>query len=560
MKIFAVRLYLLDEETGKPIPGALVIVVAKVDYEPLREGPYNRAVAAARGGTNTGGMLKFGKLEGLWFGEEPKDKLWKLLESRKPKVKRRVLGVECGSLLVFAPKYGFMHQPFGIQDNPAFQKEVQGNPKGYIGLYGWPLGSENREPVLLDSTSLRKGTVVVLKMKKPDDPKTAYKDFRVRMLACLIAGLTKNTGATVKEKERIYDFFVDQINEATGLFEGPFFVQQYYKFQKPEFRNAVINWRLGDENEDSTVQAWLAQKAMEILPEECKEVKEYSQSILEGLTAEGEEERTRNHFYDPNDPEKAFAKGQTALRWGAVGYPENPGNEWDWADAQRYYREGDRTKAYQALGHVLRLLDNLAVPKYTQMNPEKDTEFEKHIENLLEDNAGNLPPEYWMKAREASAAKTLKERFEDVARRTAELEALDKREARMQGGSVVNGYMGGIWEAMAKKSFPPAIAQGAGLLRDFHKLMHPAAFVQFPPRNGGDGKEKPRQEVKESTTTERGEVIAAKQWMPELNRFRTWIDPLNVREQRCLGGGLPRPGPTWHHLLLLSGRHAKRQQ
>ena len=474
---FKVALRLEDETTGKPIADAWVVAIADIDYTPLREEPYNKGVAAARGITDPKGNLKLKKLEGIYFGQEPSDQLWLMLESRKPKVDRRITGIRAGSIFIFSKEYGFIHQPFTVTSTAA-------DYAGWADFSGYEL---TQKTVRLDPQAIAGGKAIAIKVKKLTDADKIKSAFQTEFLAMLKSGMTSKTGATVKEKEALYNFFVRNMKEASETSEDPFYKHEYENLSLPEVKKEVINWDLANaENHDTAVHEWLTRKALELLPGETEEVKQYATAVLAGAKAEDDGLRFYNHFYDPQAPGTGYNGNETALKWGAIGYPDNPKNDWDWEDAKRYYRNGDKEKAYTALGHVAHLLEDLTCPMHTRLirhatHWDKAARFEAYFNALIKQNAGSLPMEYSLAERPARL-KNIQEQFNDTAKLTFG--------TFTQNGRPVNfdNYYGNrklikqpddeTLNLMGGYLFPKTIAQTSGLMTSFYNALHPAASAK----------------------------------------------------------------------------------
>ena len=472
---FNVALRLEDAATGKPIPAAWVVTVADIEYSPLREAPYDKAVAAARGITNASGVAKFKKVEGVYFGQEPTDQLWQMLESRKPKVTRKITGVRGGSIFIFAKDYGFIHQPFTVANS-------DGKYAGWLDFGDYEL---NLRPIKLASGASASGEVVTVKVRRPAHPETAGKAFQTQMLAMLMSGMSKHTGATLKEKEALYNFFVRNMEEAARTNKDPFFQREYEELADPETRKTVMNWSPAQqtENHDTALHEWLTEKALENLPEEYEEVKLYAEAIRRGIKDEDTGLRSVHHFYNP-ETGTGLSNYADALRWGAIGYPNNADNEWDLEDAVAYYRKGDKENAYKALGHVLHLLEDMSSPMHTRgiIHPfGAERSFEKYFGGLLKANNNDLPMEY-RRTGEALKTKEIKQQFEDLAKLTfasftKDGQAINFNEYYQQGKLKATPDNETL-QAMGRALFPGTIAQVERLAKNFYMQANPERYAQ----------------------------------------------------------------------------------
>lgn len=438
---FKVSVRVIDEATGKPIPDAWVLAAVAVKVEPEREPPYNRAVAGARAKTDRNGVAVLKKIEGIYWGEEPKDKLWLMLESRKPKLKRRITLIKEGDLFVFAKDYGALHHPL----------HFKGTPQEHAGMGPFGIKGED-SALLLDSAELKAGAVVTVKMNK-QDMEYLYGSFHPdTFLPAIWAATSQKTGASKAEKRAVYDFFVRNLApldmaRSEGAYRGHIKPEALLD---PEVIERFVN-HAPARDQSTAVQEWMTQKALELLPPGYEEVKEYAQEILAGVREEEEGDRPLNHYYDPSDPDKATAGGETALKWGAIGYPDNPRNEWDWEDALRYYRAGEKARAYRALGHVVHLLADMTNPKHTRITRQdasaraQAANYERRLTDLFKANGGALPPGYAVGAKMPEKPLPPRDSFAAVARAAAAMDASAEGQGQPtmpQGISATAGLMG----------------------------------------------------------------------------------------------------------------------
>ncbi|MBI5210845.1 MAG: hypothetical protein HY927_12815 [Elusimicrobia bacterium] len=490
----------IDEETGQPIPDAWVLITALVTTD--RPNGYE-AVAANRAKTDAGGVAAIQEVKGIYFPKAPRNNVWRTVEETRTRRlgERKVTGIVGGSIMVAAPKYGIVHQPFAVEADSSFQEWLESNPgqeRSYGGWLGRTFLKDNRMAVLAKTEDLRKGIEVTVRFKKRGDVSALASSFDpVTLWLTSLTPTSSKTGTSVEEKVAIYEFFSQQMREIAEETKDPRHAEMSETYRVPGVMKDFLTHIARPDSQDSTIQIWLVQKALEILPPGYEEAKLHVWDIMRGVAEEGDEQRWLNHYYDPASPEKALLDQEPLLRWGAIDETDNPKNEWDWQDARRYYQAGDKQKAYEALGHVLRLLTNLSIPKYTKMALTKESEFEKAITSLLKTNGNNLPPEYYLGAREPLADKTLRERFEAVAQQTIVRTSANPT-APLANGELRNGYSWTFQESISKQAFPVVIAQTAGVLQDFHGGMHLPATAAVP-GDGGNGKDKPKFDVKEST-------------------------------------------------------------
>jgi hypothetical protein len=497
---FRTTIKVVDHDTGKPVPGALVLVGVRISVEPEFEPPYDWAMAGNRAFTDDKGAVRFKVVKGLYEGAKPTDALWRVLEDRKPKVERKIIGVESGSILVLAPGYGLFHQPFGVIDNPRFDEylskrgETMDTFGGWFGR-GYRAEDYNYPAVAVKAEELRRNREITVKVGKVTSTGEEHRfvSFMPAIIGYADVTMSKDSGTTRDEKLDIYAFLMSQLEYAVKVSTNPAWREGLAELKKDETLKEFIAWKPADDNHEKYIHDLLTLKALERLTDEHSEVKEYAQAVLEGVKAEDAGLRSLHHFYDPYSPETALTrKSQTALKWGAIGYPENPDNDWDWEDAKAYYRAGDKRKAYKALGHVVHLLQDLGVPMHTRMithltSPEN--RFEAYFNNMAED-LGGLPPQYWQ-AEESVTAKDIKEKFEAVAYLTFGAFTLDGRTVSYDDyytqGGILKTPDDDTLNAMGRHLFPKTIAHTAGLMRAFHAQVNPAAYAQAgkPDISGG---------------------------------------------------------------------------
>ncbi|MEW5905488.1 MAG: hypothetical protein AB1734_01770 [Elusimicrobiota bacterium] len=490
---FRTTIKVVDRNTGKPVPGALVLVGARISVEPEFEPPYDWAMAGNRAFTDGKGAARFKVVKGLHEGDKPNDPLWKALEARKPAVKRDILGVESGSILVLAPGYGLFHQPFGVTDNPKFNAhllkrgETMDTFGGWFGR-GYRAEDYNYPAVGVKAEELRRNREITVKVGKVTSTGEEHRfvSFMPAIIGYADVTMSKDSGTTRDEKLDIYAFLMSQLEYAVKVSTNPAWREGLNELKTDEMLKEFIAWKPDDAaNHESYIHDLLTLKALERLTDEHSEVKEYAQAVLAGVKAEDDGFRYVRHFYNPAAPDKGLLRYDNALKWGAIGYPENPDNDWDWEDAKAYYRAGDKRKAYKALGHVVHLLQDLGVPMHTRMIPHitaPENRFETYFNDMAKD-LGGLPPQYWQ-TDEPVTAKGVKEKFEAVADLTFSAFTLDGRTVNFDDhytqGGILKTPSDDTLDLMGRHLFPKTIAHTAGLMRAFHAQVNPAAYAQAP--------------------------------------------------------------------------------
>jgi hypothetical protein len=145
--------------------------------------------------------------------------------------------------------------------------------------------------------------------------------------------------------------------------------------------------------DDIYTHPWLTQRANEFLQEkypagEYAELALYADAMVEGsihedaLDADNDgddaSQRFNRHFYRPTDGlglqespgyppyiTECIDSFCSSLEWGNGSQPHN---DYDWLDALGHYETADFWNAYYALGHMLHLVQDLAVPAHTHLD------------------------------------------------------------------------------------------------------------------------------------------------------------------------------------------------
>ena len=107
-----------------------------------------------------------------------------------------------------------------------------------------------------------------------------------------------------------------------------------------------------------------------------------SEWIIQGAIEEDTPIRWMNHFYNPTNGLGIFGF-QSAKSWATNSIEQMiylEGNQ-SWQKAINYYAKDDKREAFIALGHILHLIEDMAVPAHTRSD----------------DHAGGDPYESWVK-------------------------------------------------------------------------------------------------------------------------------------------------------------------
>ena len=97
--------------------------------------------------------------------------------------------------------------------------------------------------------------------------------------------------------------------------------------------------------------------------------------IIEGSILEDTPSRWMNHFYDPQTG-KGLWNFSSAKEWSKENIKQSlyPRGNQTWQKAISLYAEGKKQEAFIALGHILHLIEDMAVPAHTRLDahPEGD--------------------------------------------------------------------------------------------------------------------------------------------------------------------------------------------
>src|SRR3989339_827244 len=95
--------------------------------------------------------------------------------------------------------------------------------------------------------------------------------------------------------------------------------------------------------------------------------------IIEGAIAEDTDPRYLNHFYDPTTGaglEFWPLKPKSALEW--LTDQDSATGDYSVGAILINYREGNAKRAWQGVGHILHLFQDMAVPAHTRLDPHAD--------------------------------------------------------------------------------------------------------------------------------------------------------------------------------------------
>lgn len=100
---------------------------------------------------------------------------------------------------------------------------------------------------------------------------------------------------------------------------------------------------------------------------------EDKERIIQGsIDEDNPSQRAINHFYDPVR-NMGINNGRTSKEWALNGSLVE--NDFSWPKIIKYYAEGYEEKAFIGLGHVLHLIQDLAVPEHTRNDPHMGEGF-----------------------------------------------------------------------------------------------------------------------------------------------------------------------------------------
>ena len=82
--------------------------------------------------------------------------------------------------------------------------------------------------------------------------------------------------------------------------------------------------------------------------------------------------RCLNHFYNPATGKPIFPTSNTAIEWAhdskAQSVP-SAGGDFTWERAKYAFADNDNKRAFESLGHILHLVEDMAVPAHTRSDP-----------------------------------------------------------------------------------------------------------------------------------------------------------------------------------------------
>ncbi len=107
--------------------------------------------------------------------------------------------------------------------------------------------------------------------------------------------------------------------------------------------------------------------------------------ILTGVSAEDNNTRFLHHFYNPDTGEGLYGNFSSAKAWAF----HQPSGEEDYSvpTILENYKDGDIERAYEGVGHILHLLQDMAVPAHTRDDDHKSENFfQDPYENWVEHN------------------------------------------------------------------------------------------------------------------------------------------------------------------------------
>src|SRR5262249_48206939 len=113
-----------------------------------------------------------------------------------------------------------------------------------------------------------------------------------------------------------------------------------------------------------------------------------------GAIREDDELRFLNHFHNPLNAWTVAGYvnvGQSSILWAQKAARSTP--SWSWPDARRYYlealtlpraseRDAALARTFRALGHVIHLVQDAAVPAHTRNDPHSAYNYERLVRDV----------------------------------------------------------------------------------------------------------------------------------------------------------------------------------
>lgn len=127
--------------------------------------------------------------------------------------------------------------------------------------------------------------------------------------------------------------------------------------------------------DDKTTHPGLTQEVVNLYnrykePKLSNEQKEY---VIQGsINEDNPPTRSLNHFYDPIRNMGVFDY-RNAIDWALGRDAEN--NDYSWPKIIKYYAEGNESEAFHGLGHIVHLIEDMAVPEHTRNDPHMGDNF-----------------------------------------------------------------------------------------------------------------------------------------------------------------------------------------